>query len=81
MVTGHGARSITGMEIGLDHDKITEKQLSAIPGIGSKTAWKLISQRAKLKRKDSDESYDSTHAWFTKAGVDWQDDFQVYFTK
>ena len=81
LVTGHGARSITGMEIGLDHDKITEKQLSAIPGIGSKTAWKLISQRAKLKRKDSDESYDSTHAWFTKAGVDWQDDFQVYFTK
>ena len=81
LVTGHGARSITGMEIGLDHDKITEKQLSAIPGIGSKTAWKLISQRAKLKRKDSDESYDSTQAWFTKAGVDWQDDFQVYFTK
>ena len=81
LVTGHGARSITGMEIGLDHDKITEKQLSAIPGIGSKTAWKLISQRAKLKRKDSDESYDSTQAWFTIAGVDWQDDFQVYFTK
>jgi radical SAM superfamily enzyme with C-terminal helix-hairpin-helix motif len=81
LVTGHGARSITGMEIGLNHDNITEKQLSAIPGIGSKTAWKLISQRAKLKRKGSDNSYDSSQAWFTKAGVDWRDDFQVYFTK
>ncbi|MDG1549599.1 MAG: radical SAM protein [Candidatus Poseidoniaceae archaeon] len=81
LVTGHGARSITGMEIGLNHDNITEKQLSAIPGIGSKTAWKLISQRAKLKRKGSDKSYDSSQAWFETAGVDWQDDFQVYFTK
>lgn len=80
LVTGHGARSITGMEIGLNHDNITEKQLSAIPGIGSKTAWKLISQRAKLKRKGSDKSYDSSQAWFETAGVDWQDDFQVYFT-
>lgn len=81
LVTGHGARSITGMEIGLNHDNVTEKQLSAIPGIGSKTAWKLISQRAKLKRKGSDKSYDGSQAWFETAGVDWQDDFQVYFTK
>ena len=81
MVTGHGARSITGMEIGLNHDNITEKQLSAIPGIGGKTAWKLISQRAKLKRKGSDKSYDSSKAWFETAGVDWQDEFQIYFTE
>ena len=81
MVTGHGARSITGMEIGLNHDNITEKQLSAIPGIGSKTAWKLIGQRAKLKRKGLDNSYDTSKRWFETAGIDWQDDFQVYFTK
>ena len=81
MVTGHGARSITGMEIGLNHDNITEKQLSAIPGIGSKTAWKLISQRAKLKRKGLENSYDNSKQWFETTGIDWQDDFQVYFTK
>ncbi|DAC27868.1 MAG TPA: radical SAM protein [Candidatus Poseidoniales archaeon] len=81
LVTGHGARSITGMEIGLNHDNITEKQLSAIPGIGSKTAWKLISQRAKLKRKGSEKSFDNSKAWFETAGVDWQDEFKVYFTK
>ena len=81
LVTGHGARSITGMEIGLNHDNITEKQLSAIPGIGSKTAWKLIGQRAKLKRKGLDNSYDTSKQWFETAGIDWQDDFQVYFTK
>ena len=80
MVTGHGARSITGVEICLNHDNITEKQLSAIPGIGSKTAWKLISQRAKLKRKGAERSFDSSKAWFDTAGVDWRDDFQVYFT-
>ena len=80
LVTGHGARSITGVEIGLNHDNITEKQLSAIPGIGSKTAWKLIGQRAKLKRKGSEKSFDSAKQWFDTAGIDWQDDFQVYFT-
>ena len=31
MVTGHGARSITGIEIGLDWRTATEKQLAAIP--------------------------------------------------
>ena len=33
MVTGHGARSITGIETGLDWKSATEKQLAAIPGI------------------------------------------------
>ena len=54
--------------------------VSAIPGIGSKTAWKLISQRAKLKRKGSEKSFDSAKQWFDTAGINWQDDFQVYFT-
>ena len=51
MITGHGARSITGVEVGLDMETITQKQLEAIPGIGKKTAWNLISSRAKAKAK------------------------------
>ena len=39
-ITGHGARSITGVEVGLDPLTVTEKQLEAIPGIGKKSAWK-----------------------------------------
>ena len=27
MITGHGARSITGVEVGLDINSVTEKQL------------------------------------------------------
>ena len=56
MITGHGARSITGVEVGLDIDSVTEKQLEAIPGIGKKAAWNLISARAKLKRKETTAS-------------------------
>ena len=57
IVTGHGARSITGVEINMDHDVITQKQLEAIPGIGEKSAWKLISQRVKRKRKNGNGIY------------------------
>ena len=53
MITGHGARSITGVEVGLDINSVTEKQLEAIPGIGKKAAWNLISARARLKRKET----------------------------
>ena len=53
MITGHGARSITGVEVGLDINSATEKQLEAIPGIGKKAAWNLISARARLKRKET----------------------------
>ena len=51
IVTAHGARSITGVEVGLRIQDASEKQLEAIPGIGKKTAWNLISSRAKLHRK------------------------------
>jgi radical SAM superfamily enzyme with C-terminal helix-hairpin-helix motif len=56
MITGHGARSITGVEVGLDINSVTEKQLEAIPGIGKKAAWNLISARARLKRKETTPS-------------------------
>ena len=82
IITGHGARSITGVEIGMDAEKVSQKQLEAIPGIGSKTAWKLISQRAKQKRKNrSADAYDSPEEWFKATSVDWSDNFSIYFSK
>ena len=67
MVTGHGARSITGIEIGLDWRTATEKQLAAIPGISAKGAWNLIGTRVKAisKRKEFSE----IEHWFKAAGV------------
>jgi radical SAM superfamily enzyme with C-terminal helix-hairpin-helix motif len=62
MITGHGARSITGVEIGLDINTATEKQLEAIPGIGKKAAWNIVSARAKLKRKEERPSIESIFA-------------------
>ena len=59
MITGHGARSITGVEIGLSIDTASEKQLEAIPGIGKKGAWNLVSARAKLKRKEEHPTIES----------------------
>ena len=54
LVTGHGARSITGVELGISLDSASQSQLQAIPGIGEKSAWKIISQRVKRKRKNPD---------------------------
>ena len=47
MVTGHGKRSITGVELGLDVNTATQHQLQSIPGISSKGAWRLVSARAR----------------------------------
>ena len=67
MVTGHGSRSITGIEVGLDWRTATEKQLAAIPGISAKGAWNLIGARVKAisKKKEFAEIED----WFKAAGV------------
>jgi radical SAM superfamily enzyme with C-terminal helix-hairpin-helix motif len=80
IVTGHGARSITGVEINLNHTSVSQKQLEAIPGIGEKTAWKLVSQRAKNIRKNSQSgAYQNPQQWFDATNVDWNDDFAVFF--
>ena len=80
IVTGHGARSITGVEINLDHNRVSQKQLEAIPGIGEKTAWKLITQRAKKIRKSGDSNaYESPMQLFEAANVDWNNNFSVFF--
>ncbi|MGB0378346.1 MAG: hypothetical protein ACPGGE_05930, partial [Poseidonia sp.] len=66
MITGHGARSITGVEVGLDPMTASEKQLEAIPGIGKKSAWSLVGARAKLRSKRKDVELEP---WLEKAGV------------
>ena len=50
VVTGHGMRSISGVEIGLNINTASQQQLESIPGIGKKAAWRLISSRAKASR-------------------------------
>ena len=67
MVTGHGARSITGIETDLDWKKVTEKQLAAVPGISTKGAWNLIGTRAKAQSKK--RPFESVEDWFKSAGV------------
>jgi len=63
VITGHGARSITGVELGLDIETVTEKQLAAIPGISAKGAWKLISARAKYRSKG--KTLENIDEWFS----------------
>ena len=67
MVTGHGARSITGIETGLDWRKASEKQLAAIPGISAKGAWNLIGTRAKAISKNRE--IESIEDWFKSTGI------------
>ena len=67
MVTGHGARSITGIETGIDWQVATEKQLAAIPGISAKGAWNLIGARAKARSKN--RPLESMEDWFDSAGM------------
>ena len=55
MITGHGARSITGVEVGLDPLTVSEKQLEAMPGIGKKSAWSLVSSRGPAQRKSKEQ--------------------------
>ena len=51
IVTGHGMRSISGTEIGININLASQKQLEAIPGIGTKGSWKIVSTRAKISNK------------------------------
>lgn len=67
LVTGHGARSITGVECGLKMNQITEKQLAAIPGIGAKSAWNLVGERAKAISKG--RGFENRDEWFNSIGA------------
>jgi radical SAM superfamily enzyme with C-terminal helix-hairpin-helix motif len=78
IVTGHGARSITGVETNFNHLTVSQKQLEAIPGIGEKTAWKLISQRAKRRSKGK-EAFDGPESWFAASSTEWNETYSAYF--
>ena len=78
VVTGHGARSITGVEVGMSIETMSQKQLEAIPGIGEKTAWKLISQRAKRRSKGK-TPFETAQSWFEATSVEWNENHSVYF--
>ena len=67
IVTSHGMRSITGVETGLDVNSATQHQLEAIPGIGTKGAWRLVSACARASSKGN--SYSLSEA-FEAAGLD-----------
>lgn len=81
IITGHGARSITGVEVGLNPKSITEKQLAAIPGIGDKTAWALISARVRAQRKKADPfPYEGVEDWFESAKTPYMESFEPFFS-
>ena len=69
IVTGHGMRSISGVESHLSINTATQSQLEAIPGIGSKAAWRIISERAKLARKAPERPFDSVEEALEAAGL------------
>ena len=70
MVTGHGKRSISGVELGMDINEVTHRQLEAIPGIGPKSAWSIVSIRAKLSRESSNRPFSSVSEAFEKIGLE-----------
>ncbi len=69
IVTGHGMRSISGVESGLSINTATQAQLEAIPGIGSKAAWRIISARAKAARKTPEQPFESLEEAFEASGI------------
>ena len=68
IVTGHGMRSISGIEYGLDINHATKSQLQALPGIGDKASWKIISNRARRANKNQG-AFASVEEAFSEAGV------------
>jgi len=69
LVTGHGMRSISGVETNLSINSASQSQLEAIPGIGSKAAWRIVSNRAKAYRKSSENPYSNVKTALQDAGV------------
>ena len=47
----------------------SQSQLEAIPGIGSKAAWRIISNRAKAARKSPEIPYSSVKQALDDAGI------------
>jgi radical SAM superfamily enzyme with C-terminal helix-hairpin-helix motif len=69
LVTSHGMRSISGVELNLNINSVSQQQLEAIPGIGKKGAWRIISCRAKASRHSS-VPFDSVAHAFNLANLE-----------
>lgn len=70
IVTGHGKRSISAVEVGIDINLCSQKQLQAIPGIGENAAWKIISKRAqKIAKSGNLYPFESPEQALTSAGL------------
>ena len=69
IVTGHGMRSISGVESGLSINTATQSQLEAIPGIGSKAAWRIVSNRAKASRNSTGPAFSNVEEVLAEVGV------------
>ncbi len=70
MVTGHGNRSISGVQLGIDINLATQKQLEAIPGIGENSAWSIITKRAKISRNSEGRPFTSVSNAFEEIGIE-----------
>jgi len=62
-------RSISGVESGLSINTATQSQLEAIPGIGSKAAWRIVSNRAKASRNSKGPIFSDVEEALTEVGV------------
>mgnify|MGYP000016412219 CR=1 FL=1 len=69
LITSHGSRSLTGVELSMDVNKATHQQLSAIPGIGKKSAWRIVSTRAMLSVDGRTEPFPSVPDAFSMSGT------------
>ncbi len=76
LITGHGARSITGVEVGLNPRTVSQKQLEAIPGLGKKSAWNLVAARAKVLSKGKEVDLED---WFDRTKVPLNDAIRSIF--
>jgi radical SAM superfamily enzyme with C-terminal helix-hairpin-helix motif len=72
IITSHGARSVTGVEVGINVNVASQKQLEAIPGIGAKSAWLLVSTRAKAAhaKATGERPFDSVEQAFDESGIE-----------
>ena len=70
LITGHGNRSISGVELGIDINEATQRQLESIPGIGKRSAWSIVSTRGKLARKSPNRPFSSVYEAFHNSGID-----------
>ena len=54
--------------MGIDINDATQKQLEAIPGIGEKIAWRIISE--KVKRGHRGKKFESVEEAFISVGIE-----------